>query len=129
MRHIILALMIILLPVRGWVGDVMATEMVSGQGMYLQMASHAGADQSDQTRLAHAMPDCAGHSAAAQDTPESEPDAHCATCSACQACHTVALLPEAANSVAVSPSPALPHSTATVFASAHVALGQKPPIS
>ena len=49
MRHIILALMIILLPVRGWVGDVMATEMVSGNGMYLQIASNDGADHSDQT--------------------------------------------------------------------------------
>lgn len=30
MRHLILALLIALLPIRGWVGEVMATQMASG---------------------------------------------------------------------------------------------------
>lgn len=126
MRHLVLALMIVLLPLRGWVGDVMATEMASSVAVHLQTAPQALDDHAQQSQVAQAVPDCAGH-ATAQDSPEG--DTHCATCTVCQACHTVALLPEPAHSAAVLSPPALPYSPAAAFASAHVALGQKPPIS
>jgi len=118
--------MIILLPLRSWVGDVMATEMVSSGAMHQQTATHAGAEPTLQAELTRAAPDCAGHGAP-EGTPEA--NAHCATCTVCQACHTVALVPEATQSAAVLPPPAMPYSPAAVFASALVALGQKPPIS
>ena len=126
MRLFVLALMIVLLPLRGWVSDAMATEMLSAGAMHLQIATNAVEDHAHQADVSQAMTDCAG-----QGAPEGTPDTdtHCVTCSVCQACHTVALLPDAAHSVAVVSSPALPYSPATVFASALVALGQKPPIS
>lgn len=133
--------MIVLLPLRGWIGDAMATEMVSSGVTHLQTATKTVADHTHQTGanphsdhasqqedvvLAQAVPDCAGHGAA-EGTPGA--DTHCATCTVCQSCHTVALSPSAAHSVAVLSPPALPYSPAVSFASALAALGQKPPIS
>jgi hypothetical protein len=139
MRHLILALMIALLPLRGWVGDVMATDMASAKAAHLQgatkmVAAHAhgaGANghfdhASTEPAAAQPVPDCAGHGAA-----ESSPmaDAHCESCTVCQACHTVALSPLIPSMSSVMAPPTLPRSPAVHFASALAALGQKPPIS
>jgi hypothetical protein len=143
MRHLVLALMIILLPLRGWIGDTMATEMVSSGVTHLQAttktiadptrqtganphSNHASQQQQQDVVVAQAVPDCAGHGAA-----EGPPgaDTHCATCTVCQACHTVAFSLAAVHSVAVLFPPTLPYSPAVSFASALAALGQKPPIS
>lgn len=139
MRHLILALMIALLPLRGWVGDVMATDMASAKAAHLQgateiVAVHAhGEGDSDhfypsstEQAALQPAPDCVGHGAG-----ESSPmaDGHCESCPACQACNTVALSPLSANTAAIYIPPALPHSPAAQFDSAVSALGQKPPIS
>jgi hypothetical protein len=50
-------------------------------------------------------------------------------CAACQACNTVALWPVTSSTASLAIPPALSHSPAAQFASAIVALGQKPPIS
>lgn len=139
MRHLLLALMIVLLPLRGWMGDAMATEMASGAAVHLQTATKKVADHvhqagaaphfdhvSSQAEAPSAESDCSGHDAA---NGTSVADTHCATCTVCQACHTVALSPAAAHGVAVLSPPALQHSPAAQFASAVAALGQKPPIS
>jgi len=139
MRHLVLALMIVLLPLRGWIGDAMATEMASAAAVHLQTATKTVADHvhqagatphfdhvSLQAEATRAAPDCTGHGVA-EATPGA--DTHCATCTVCQACHTVALSPAAAHGVAVLSPPALPYSPAAAFASAVAALGQKPPIS
>ena len=154
MRIFLFALMIALLPLRGFAGDVMATEMA------IQMAAPATAERSqpysgpsphaDATKNVAAHADhsgasghfdshhetaaaqeaattanaCAGHVAAEQCHSS---DNH-GSCQACQACHTVAL------SLALNPvqpvfaSSTLPHLAAAQFASAEAALGQKPPI-
>lgn len=139
MRHLVLALMIALLPIRGWVGDVMATEMASPKAtqpanatkMVAAHAHGAGAEGhfdhvSADAPAAQPAPDCAGHGAG-----DSSPaaDAHCESCTACQACHTVALSPLIPALHAATAAPALPRSPAAHFASAPAALGQKPPIS
>ncbi|MDP2032872.1 MAG: hypothetical protein Q8K29_05610 [Polaromonas sp.] len=139
MRHLVLALMIALLPIRGWVGDVMATEMAAPKAAQMQnatelVASHAhgtGAGGhfdhvSIESHVEPPAPDCAGHGAGAS-LPLA--DAHCESCTVCQACHTVALSPLIPALHAAVAAPALPRSPAAHFASATAALGQKPPIS
>jgi hypothetical protein len=139
MRHLVLALMIALLPIRGWVGEVMATDMASSKATQRQnatkmVAAHAhGAGAGDHFGHAStdapapaAAPDCAGHG-----TQESNPmaDAHGESCTVCQACHTVALFPMIPAMPSPMASPSVPRSPATRFASAIAAPGQKPPIS
>lgn len=139
MRALFLILMIALLPLRGWVSDAMATGMLAAQ-MQQQpsatkiIAPHAHeagtqAHQDTQTVLVDAAPtaaDCPGHAYGAE--PHAA-DSHCDSCSVCQACHTVALTPAAASVTAVFDLHTLPRAAVAQFASAHSALGQKPPIS
>lgn len=139
MRHLFLALLIALLPLRGWIGDAMATQMAAGQLQHHQMqaappanhgheamdAMHAG-HQEAAAEMPMAQHDCAGQ---ADEGGNHAADGHCETCAACQACHTVALSPTAPGLVAVFSAPTLPRPAADQFASADAALGQKPPIS
>lgn len=139
MRHLMLALMIALLPIRGWVGDAMATDMASAKAVQLQIATkmvaaHAygtgASGHFDHASMAPAaaqpMPDCAGHGT---DESSLTAEEHCEACPACQACHTVALSPLTRVTSSMVAPPALPRSSASHFASAIAALGQKPPIS
>ncbi|MGH6638245.1 MAG: hypothetical protein ACREBY_06520 [Polaromonas sp.] len=145
MRFLLFALMIALLPLRGWFGDAMATEMALAQLQHQQpatkiIANHAhkpgaeahfdhepaaskAADAVQAVQVAH---DCTGQPAG--DASHAA-DAHCESCSACQACHTVALSPAAAKLNPVFSALTLPRAAAAQFASAEAALGQKPPIS
>ncbi len=140
MRRFVFVLMIALLLMRGWVGDVMATEMAAGgvqppPSATKIVASHAhetGAEADFHTEVetvatgAGTAPDCTGH---ATDDASHDADSHCESCAACQACHTVALWvsPPAVN--AVFHDRLTPLSGAAQFASADTALRQKPPIS
>ena len=138
MRHIFLIIMIALLPLRGWVSDAMATGMLAGQVQQHQQTAtktvaihdhEAGtkAFHDTETRVAVATAaDCPGH---ASDAQFHAADAHCDSCSVCQACHTVALSPAVACVTGVFDLRTLPHATVAQFASAEVALRQKPPIS
>lgn len=137
MRHLIFALMIALLPLRGWVGDAMATDMASTHARQvaiktiaesqqgIRAASHFehNASMQDATQAA---PDCAGHD---QEDTSSAAIGQCESCPACQACHTVALSPAAARLPLVFHAFPLPPAATYLFASADAALGQKPPIS
>jgi hypothetical protein len=151
MRHFLLALLIALLPLRGWVGDAMATQMAAGQMQHSQSQEHGQqhgqqhdatktiAEYQDNTLVAAhfdheemaealpaAEPDCAGHGAG-EGTHAA--DGHCESCAACQACHTVALSLTGPDLSPVLKSLALPLLAADPFASADTALRQKPPIS
>ncbi|MCZ8257367.1 MAG: hypothetical protein O9327_17085 [Polaromonas sp.] len=147
MRHLLLALLIALLPLRGWVGDAMATQMSAGQIQHSQSEEHGQQHGATKTIAEHqdhtlaeahfdhedmaqaqpaAEPDCAGHG-----TGESThtADGHCESCAACQACNTVALSLTGPDLCPVFKSLALPLPAADHFASADAALRQKPPIS
>ncbi len=155
MRHLLLALMIVLLPLRGWVGDAMAMQMAAGiAGTVTQhmppggqptpdaevmvdhdhasgTESHASHSMAEQAP-AQAMHDCNGHASQNDpDTAESTAtnDGPCNTCEACQACHTVALSPTPDLRGISFDTPTLAHDLLTSFTSASLALGQKPPIS
>ena len=151
MRIFLFALMIALLPLRGFAGDVMATEMaIQLAAQHSQQnevrdhhadatkhvathADHSGAsghfDSHHETAAAQEAAAtanaCAGHVGAEQCHSS---DNH-GSCQACQACHTVALSLALNPVQTVFPSSTLPHLAAAQFASAEAALGQKPPIS
>ena len=139
MRFLLIALMIALLPLRGWVGDVMATEMASNHAVQSEVAAKLTADHartagaeanfdhaSAQAEAVSGDADCVGHGAGDSTAAAS---GHCESCTACQACHTVALSPLAADATPMLSPLAPPHSPVARFASADAALGKKPPIS
>ena len=113
MRHFVLALMIALLPLRGWVGDAMAMEMA---------AADANAGNIVQA-------ECPGHAALPLQDGDSPTPAHGESCSACQICHSVALTAMLAPMPSVSMPAAAPRTAAPLFTSAERAAGFKPPIS
>lgn len=124
-RILFLALLIALLPLRGWVGDAMAMERTAAA--LAQTAEHSlMVDMADH----HA--DCHGHAATVNAHAEAAPPSmadDCGSCTACQICHTLALTPVSLTSV---PSPHLaghPDAPVITFSSAERAPGFKPPIS
>jgi hypothetical protein len=154
MRALLLIIMIALLPLRGWAGEMMATEMASSQISHQHeqlddaiesVAGHAHKQvvsatfegkkaafevqklpfEAKDTQSA-AMHDCEGHGKADEAAPA---DGHCDLCAACQACNTVALSTAAVSLNLTFSSRTLPRPAATHFASATSALSQKPPIS
>lgn len=143
MRVLLLALMIALLPVRGWIGDAMATGMATGmaagQLQHPPEAAKSIASHAHETGMqahfdheavapaaAQAVTDCASH---ASDGTSHTADTHCGSCSVCQACQTVALSTMAPDLTPVVHRFTRPRAVAPQFASAEAALGQKPPIS
>ena len=154
MRYLVVALMIALLPLRGWTGEVMATEMASSRisnqheqldGAIELVAGHAHKQGISATFVSEktafelqknpfeerntqtaAMHDCESHGKADEAAPA---DGHCDSCAACQACHTVALSTAAVSLNLTFSSRTRPRPAAAQFASAITALGQKPPIS
>ena len=142
MRRLFLILMIALLPVRGWVGDVMAVEMSMVMAAQNEIATESVASyahstgargQFDSENTAPAYAECPGHAGAAPAdmvaTADNATNGHCNTCGVCQICHTVALATTVAQYPADPKPDALPFIGSTRFASAVTALGQKPPIS
>ena len=130
MRIFWLVLLMVLLPLRGWIGDVMATGMA---GKQLQRAAHAALADPQMTDMDHAhhgqtvqaSPDCAGHEVQAGGHPEGS----CESCSACQACHSLALLVPATPLIPLPAERMRALNRADRFASADASPGQKPPIS
>jgi hypothetical protein len=145
MRHLLFALMIALLPLRGWVGDAMATQMAATHAQHRQLAfaeqsatktiaapaHHMGAEghsghKETSPEATMAMHDCAGQTS--ENSPQAS-DSGCDSCAACQACHTVALSLATLDHSPVFNARSLPRPAPDQFASADAALGQKPPIS
>ncbi|MDO9278164.1 MAG: hypothetical protein Q7U05_06340 [Polaromonas sp.] len=128
-----LALMMVLLPLRGWIGDAMATDMamtVAAQKMQQTVSTslredvhhehqaHAGHSDHSAHDEGHGDDHSAGHIAGT-----------CESCSACQACHTVALLIGATDLKSDLSALWTLIGAADPFVSAEAALDQKPPIS
>jgi hypothetical protein len=125
MRVLLLALMIALLPVRGWVGNAMAVDMAAQQ---VTMAQQTASD-AEPGAGASAMPeDCPMF---AQDSGAQTPVAdggHC-SCNTCELCLALAFFtwPD------LQPTGFTPHAEplpgGTLFSSAERASSFKPPIS
>ena len=131
MRHLLIVIMIALLPLRIWAGDVMALEMAMGQS---SGSLHAATPK---------IPDCHGQnfsvpiaesdtlnaSGSTESLKDSSSAEQCDTCGSCQLCHSVAFA-DMSFSELPSPMPSsLLSSDSKGFASARRALGFKPPIS
>jgi hypothetical protein len=126
MRHWFLVLMIALLPLRGWVGDAMAVEMlVQPAHATMAMSGHGADHASDHGAGLHAEQAqcaCDEHAAAAEDKADHQ---H----SACDVCNVPAL----AMAFAGLQTPASAYAQLAVmaepFASSEAQRGIKPPIS
>ncbi|MES2936551.1 MAG: hypothetical protein V4864_02640 [Pseudomonadota bacterium] len=135
-----LLLLILLLPLRGWVGEAMAGEMLArhiavaaatGEG-HMQHAADSHAHEHGHEHRQAPDHDCAGHAhtdATQADAQTQLPDAGCNSCASCQACSSIAL----GFAVPVLPvmdfGQAPPSTRLAHFASAEPRLGHKPPIS
>ena len=123
MRFLLVILLIALTPLRSWAGDAMAIRMAAGT---------QGTGHTEVAKATSAREDCAGghHNAApTQTSAGQESQDHCANCAFCQACFTVALTGLPAVLAPLVPHNSPPWAGLKFFASAEVALGQKPPIS
>ena len=132
MRFFVLVLMMFLLPLRGWTGDAMATDMavnIAAQEMHQSAVvsygaqahdGHQGHESHSDDPAAHHADHSAGHSAGTVT---------CESCSACQACHNVALLVTCDDLKPILNTLWTTTELADPFASADAALDQKPPIS
>ena len=133
MRRLIFILMIALLPLRGWMGEAMATEMAA-MHLIASQAIHTPAsvifsleNKVSQAKSTQIPADCDLHAAAqAGDSGNDLASDH--ACTHCQACHAAGLVSTVQmNSVSTTNNPA-PHAHVSLFASANIALSQKPPI-
>lgn len=153
MRHLVFALLIALLPLRGWVGDAMAlqltvaalshTEIAIKKEAFGAIGTSASSHFEHQTPAVHAAAeppamahaDCPGHdSSALPASPHhgggaQHADGDCASCTTCQICHSVALTPVLLHFTSALLPATAPSSKAPHFASAERAPGFKPPIS
>ena len=116
-RFLFIALMLVLLPLRGWAGNAMAVDMYATSALQAKTASTAS--------QAPMSPDCAMHS-------QAQPDGaapHCSSCDTCELCLAVAKPTPAhwsANRLARQPSLLAFNAS---FSSATSAASLKPPIA
>jgi cytochrome c553 len=120
MRSFIFILMIALLPLRGWMGEAMATQMAAINIVAAQATNtRATADIS----LEKSMPDCDMHKVTKADSSETQ-----STCTHCQACHATGLVSAVQITSFDQVHYAQPLAQNSQFASASIAHSQKPPI-
>jgi hypothetical protein len=120
MRRFIFILMIVLLPLRGWMGEAMATEMATMNLIASQaINTPATANLTD----SNSMVDCDMHKTKTADNKPAK-----ALCTHCQACHATGLLSTVQIISIDKVNYTQPLAQASPFASASIALSQKPPI-
>lgn len=122
-------LMIALLPLRGWMGEAMATEMAAVKFAAVKSVKmNAGAIDSHIQNIANAdlpavLSSCDTHTDQAVDQ-----NSKVESCTHCQACHAAALI-ETVQAVDIHPHPnVMPHVFVAQQSSADRQLSQKPPI-
>jgi len=117
MRLVLLVLLITLLPLRGWTGDVMAMQQNSPQLPCHEMVVDHG----------HAVDSVHPDSVSPAGKPALQGE--CNKCNTCQICHSVALYPFTSPVPFVELSTPVQHKGLTLFASVPHAPRLKPPIS
>lgn len=142
MRRLVFILMIALLPLRGWMGEAMATEMATMHLIATQVINtpananldtKKGVSSSFSGMSASAMPaDCEMHANATSDSSNASnaADASAAgqTCTNCQSCHAAGLVCTVHIISAITTHTPAPAAHVSLYASAKLALSQKPPI-
>jgi hypothetical protein len=122
MRRFIFILMLALLPLRGWMGEAMATEMAAIT-LIASKASNTPAIAELHSKIIKS--DCEMHAGMTKDNSESESKQ---SCTHCQACHATGLVTTVEIISYSSIHFSQPQAFSSHFASANIALGQKPPI-
>lgn len=140
-RWLVLLLMVALLPLRGWVGEavagqVLAQQLAAIESVAADPGSVRAAGRLSSESTAHPA-DCAGHAAmqttaAGQGTSGTETGAETAghtTCSQCQMCASLAHFVPALPALPEAVPHAVPPGGQAQFASALALRALKPPIS
>lgn len=129
MRRWLPFVLMLLLALRGLVGDAMAGQMLAQQLAAPQpatmvavravpvMAGH-DCDSHGHHEAASAQPEAAGEAQAPED---------CPTCASCQVCSSVAMSPSPVVALALPPVHTQPQQASTAYPSAEPALAFKPP--
>lgn len=118
----------VLLPLHGWTGAAMATDMAVSAAAQ-QMHQTASAAHQTQAEVTTSTADCLIHADCGQTHHADHSAGDCESCSTCQACHNVPLLVDSDD---LKPSlNSLWASTEALdpFASTDAAPDQKPPIA
>lgn len=139
MRRLLLALMILLLPLRGWMGDAMAMQAMAHHEAtvksatvliakeYRQYSRNASFSHPNHAQSSLDAP-LDGHAAGHPDGDGHEQHGH-AACNACDMCHSSAMAVSALNWLPRPEALSLPQGCTPSDTSAERAVGQKPPIS
>lgn len=139
MRRLVLLLMILLLPLRGWAGAVMSVEVLGEPSAQVvasefpsgnELRSVAGIGHGAKALGQNATDKCPGHAnPGGTEEAAKEGAGHEKTCFSCQICHSVAMAGDALAD-AIAPSLFSLIATRSVeFTSATLSGGFKPPIS
>ena len=128
MRHLLLVVMMILLPVRGWAGDHMAVSMAVG--MAANMVVSATAKTGESTMSA----DCPMHfqtaaADTANDSNSTSTGQQCSGCDTCELCLALATVTHIAWPSAAAGPHIAPLTRGIAFHSADSGSSLKPPIS
>ena len=141
MRHLLLALMIALLPVRGWMGNAMAIDMAVNMAMQQAVMTQSstegatpGSGWNAVSRASAAMPEDCPMSAQNQDGKSLEGEqagetAASCNCNSCELCLALATSTFPTMAKATFTPHAEPPSHGTRFSNAERVFSLKPPIS
>ena len=141
MRHLLVALMIALLPVRGWMGNAMAIDMAVNMAMQqvsMAQSSAEGATPASgsnaASQAAAAMPEDCPMTAQNQNGKSVEGEqagdtAASCNCNSCELCLALATFTLPTLAIAASTAYVEPPSHGTRFSSAERVFSLKPPIS
>lgn len=133
MRRLIFIFMIALLPLRGWMGEAMATTMAANEIFISKVAINNIAIEAMNTPATgefnskNEMPECDMHKLQSHEVSSGEFSAN-PSCSHCQACHATGLVNTVKINSVTSVHLAQPLAFSSQFDSANIAFGQKPPI-
>ncbi len=134
MRYLLVALMIVLLPVRGWVGNAMALDMAAQQVLMAQAVAPSPLAFNAESLM---PADCPMHAQAPADAADAAGEAsqttgagaHCNGCNTCQLCLALASFTWMDPPTGVFTASAAPLLTGLRFSSAESVSNLKPPIS
>ena len=132
MRYLLVALMMVLLPLRGWAGNAMAVDMAAQQVLLAQTAPPAAVAAVEKEPESAMPSDCTMHVQATADKAgagETTAGSHCNGCNTCQLCLALGSFSWTSGSANPFQPHAAPSASPTLFSSAESAASLKPPIS
>ena len=129
MRRWLLVFLVLLLPLRGWVGEAMAGQVLHERKAQVQLADAAAVHAQRAAQNHHHDGEGAPHAHHGLVAPGDAATAHgdCGTCASCQVCSSVALSPSVPVIAAGGFSQPRPETPQRAYTSADAVLAFKPP--